>query len=152
MYLCDDPKMRYMILQFVSLSFTVSSNYSFIESFGGIVVHKATLFFRLHELQTCSWGISKVGRVAQRIDATSHYLYSEFDTSIFSLTVIPIVGWFKLLPGTDLWRMCRDGGQMSIGTRTRTTTTPRTINPTATRSTMINNHTTIGNNNNEYCD
>jgi hypothetical protein len=25
-------------------------------------------------------------------------LYSEFDTSIFSLTVIPILGWFKLLP------------------------------------------------------
>lgn len=25
-------------------------------------------------------------------------MYSEFDTSIFSLTVIPILGWFKLLP------------------------------------------------------
>jgi hypothetical protein len=25
-------------------------------------------------------------------------LYSEFDTSNFSLTVIPILGWFKLLP------------------------------------------------------
>jgi hypothetical protein len=59
---------------------------------------KATLFFKLHELQTCSWGISKIGRVAQRIDPTTGYLYSEFDTSIFSLTVIPILGWFKLLP------------------------------------------------------
>ena len=59
---------------------------------------KANLFFRLHELQTCSWGVSKVGRVAQRIDPESKYLYSEFDTSIFSLTVIPILGWFKLLP------------------------------------------------------
>lgn len=59
---------------------------------------KATLFFKLHELQTCSWGASKVGRVAQRIDPESGYLYSEFDTSIFSLTVIPILGWFKLLP------------------------------------------------------
>ncbi|KAL7473636.1 hypothetical protein ACHAXS_014090 [Conticribra weissflogii] len=59
---------------------------------------KATLFFKLHELQTCSWGVSKIGRVAQRIDAESGYLYSEFDTSIFSLTVIPILGWFKLLP------------------------------------------------------
>lgn len=59
---------------------------------------KATLFFKLHELQTCSWGVSKVGRVAQRINPTSKYLYSEFDTSIFSLTVIPILGWFKLLP------------------------------------------------------
>jgi hypothetical protein len=34
--------------------------------------------------------------VAQTI--TSDRLYSEFDTSLFSLTVIPIVGWFKLLP------------------------------------------------------
>lgn len=59
---------------------------------------KANLFFRLHELQTCSWGASKIGRVAQRIDAEKKYLYSEFDTSIFSLTVIPILGWFKLLP------------------------------------------------------
>jgi hypothetical protein len=59
---------------------------------------KATLFFKLHELQTCSWGASKIGRVAQRIDPEEKYLYSEFDTSIFSLTVIPILGWFKLLP------------------------------------------------------
>jgi len=59
---------------------------------------KATLFFKLHELQTCSWGVSKIGRVAQRFDAKEGYIYSEFDTSIFSLTVIPILGWFKLLP------------------------------------------------------
>lgn len=65
---------------------------------------KASLFFKLHELQTCSFGISKIGRVAQQIKAEpadsdkKSYLYSEFDTSIFSLTVIPILGWFKLLP------------------------------------------------------
>lgn len=59
---------------------------------------KAQLFFKLHELQTCSWGVSKIGRVAQRIDVKKSYIYSEFDTSIFSLTVIPILGWFKLLP------------------------------------------------------
>jgi len=59
---------------------------------------KANLFFKLHELQVMSWGLSKVGRVAQSIDAQSKVLISEFDTSIFSLTVIPIVGWFKLLP------------------------------------------------------
>ncbi|KAL7522156.1 hypothetical protein ACHAWX_006852 [Stephanocyclus meneghinianus] len=59
---------------------------------------KATLFFKLHELQTCSWGVSKIGRVAQRIDPDKGYLYSEFDTSIFSLTVIPILGFWKLLP------------------------------------------------------
>ena len=57
---------------------------------------KAQLFFKLHELQTMSWGVSKVGRVAQHI--TKDYIFSEFDTSIFSLTVIPILGWFKLLP------------------------------------------------------
>ena len=66
-----------------------------VESFGE---PKANLFFKLHELQTCSWGTSKIGRVAQRIDSKAGYLYSEFDTSIFSLTVIPILGWFKLLP------------------------------------------------------
>uniref|UniRef100_A0A0G4H2E8 Plastid lipid-associated protein/fibrillin conserved domain-containing protein n=1 Tax=Chromera velia CCMP2878 TaxID=1169474 RepID=A0A0G4H2E8_9ALVE len=59
---------------------------------------KAELFFKLHELQTCSWGVSKVGRVAQYIDSANRLLYSEFDTSLFSLTVIPILGWFKLLP------------------------------------------------------
>lgn len=59
---------------------------------------KPGLFFKLHELQTCSWGASKVGRIAQHIDASSNYLYSTFDTSLFSLTVIPILGWFKLLP------------------------------------------------------
>ncbi|KAJ1460239.1 hypothetical protein M885DRAFT_478434 [Pelagophyceae sp. CCMP2097] len=59
---------------------------------------KANLFFKLHELQTCSFGVSKIGRVAQRIDAAEGMLYSEFDTSLFSLTVIPILGWFKLLP------------------------------------------------------
>ena len=36
---------------------------------------KAQLFFKLHELQTCSWGISKIGRVAQRIDASEGLLY-----------------------------------------------------------------------------
>jgi hypothetical protein len=75
----------------------------------GNAPEQALLFFKLHELQTCSWGASKVGRVAQTItqDATidagfapdaGWYLYSEFDTSLFSLTVIPILGWFKLLP------------------------------------------------------
>lgn len=59
---------------------------------------KANLFFKLHELQTCSWGASKIGRVAQYIDANEGILASEFDTAIFSLTVIPILGWFKLLP------------------------------------------------------
>jgi len=59
---------------------------------------KAQLFFKLHELQTMSWGISKVGRVAQIIDADKQVFVSEFDTSIFSMTVLPLLGWFKLLP------------------------------------------------------
>lgn len=36
--------------------------------------------------------------MAQRIDATEGMLYSEFDTSIFSLTAIPVLGFWKLLP------------------------------------------------------
>ena len=59
---------------------------------------KAELFFKLHELQTCSWGISKIGRVAQRIDASEGLLYSEFDTNLLSLTTIPVIGFWKLLP------------------------------------------------------
>jgi hypothetical protein len=59
---------------------------------------KAELFFRLHELQTCSWGISKIGRVAQTIDSKNGMLYSEFDTNLLSLTTIPIIGFWKLLP------------------------------------------------------
>ena len=59
---------------------------------------KANLFFKLHELQPCSWGVSKIGRVAQVIDAESKLFISEFDTNLFSLTTVPILGWGKLLP------------------------------------------------------
>jgi len=59
---------------------------------------KSDLFFRLHQLQVLSWGASTVGRVAQRIDFEAREFESEFDTILFGLTVIPIVGWFKLLP------------------------------------------------------
>ena len=45
-----------------------------------------------------SWGASKIGRVAQTIDPENNMLYSEFDTQIFSLTAIPIIGFWKLLP------------------------------------------------------
>ena len=57
---------------------------------------KAELFFKLHELQTCSWGASKIGRVAQTIDSQTGMLYSEFDTNLLSLTAIPILGFWKL--------------------------------------------------------
>jgi len=56
------------------------------------------VFFRLHELQVKSWGASTVGRVAQKIDLEAGVMESYFDTILFALTVIPIVGWFKLLP------------------------------------------------------
>ena len=59
---------------------------------------KAELFFKLHELQTCSFGISKIGRVAQIINAETKQIISEFDTSIFSLTALPVIGFWKLLP------------------------------------------------------
>ena len=59
---------------------------------------KANLFFKLHELQVLSWGISKIGRVAQVIDGKSGIFISEFDTNLLSLTVIPFFGWGKLLP------------------------------------------------------
>lgn len=59
---------------------------------------KSDLFFKLHLLQTHSWGASTVGRVAQRLNFADRTMESEFDTILFGLTVIPIVGWFKLLP------------------------------------------------------
>ena len=62
------------------------------------VPEKAELFFKLHELQTCSWGVSKIGRVAQTIKASEGMLYSEFDTNLLSLTTIPVIGFWKLLP------------------------------------------------------
>ena len=61
---------------------------------------KAELFFKLHKLQVLSWGVSTVGRIGQRLEfgAKGGTLESAFDTTIFGLTVIPILGWFKLLP------------------------------------------------------
>ncbi|KAK3272902.1 hypothetical protein CYMTET_18829 [Cymbomonas tetramitiformis] len=59
---------------------------------------RSSLFFKLHLLQVGSWGASTVGRVAQRLDFKSSQMESEFDTILFGLTVIPVLGWFKLLP------------------------------------------------------
>merc|ERR1712084_123257 len=58
----------------------------------------AELFFKLHDLQTHAWGVSKVGRVAQHIDSKAGRLYSEFDSSLLSLTALPVIGFWKLLP------------------------------------------------------
>eukprot|EP00213_Chloropicon_mariensis_P001433 CAMPEP_0197481160 /NCGR_PEP_ID=MMETSP1309-20131121/45695_1 /TAXON_ID=464262 /ORGANISM="Genus nov. species nov., Strain RCC998" /LENGTH=334 /DNA_ID=CAMNT_0043023319 /DNA_START=1 /DNA_END=1005 /DNA_ORIENTATION=+ len=61
-------------------------------------VPSGTLFFRLHELQVMSWGASTIGKVTQTVDIQNKMVSSTFDTILFRLTVIPIVGWFKLLP------------------------------------------------------
>ncbi len=59
---------------------------------------KSDLFFKLHLLQVSSFGISTVGRVGQHLDLKKGKIVSTFDTTIFGLTTIPIIGWFKLLP------------------------------------------------------
>ena len=59
---------------------------------------KSNLFFRLHQLQVGSFGLSTIGRIAQNIDFDKKEFISTFDTVIFGLTTIPILGWFKLLP------------------------------------------------------
>ena len=59
---------------------------------------KSNLFFKLHQLQVGSFGISTVGRIFQKIDFDKKEFISTFDTTIFGLTTIPILGWFKLLP------------------------------------------------------
>ena len=59
---------------------------------------KSDLFFKLHQLQVGSFGISTIGRIGQHIDFKKKLFISTFDTTIFGLTTIPILGWFKLLP------------------------------------------------------
>ena len=59
---------------------------------------KSNLFFKLHQLQVGSFGLSTIGRIAQNIDFQKKQFISTFDTTIFGLTTIPILGWFKLLP------------------------------------------------------
>ena len=59
---------------------------------------KSDLFFKLHQLQVCSFGLSTIGKVSQKINFTKREFISTFDTIIFGLTTIPILGWFKLLP------------------------------------------------------
>eukprot|EP00957_Ditylum_brightwellii_P109790 8373732-Ditylum_brightwellii.AAC.1 len=54
----------------------VQEAFSYAEEKEAFGEDKATLFFKLHELQTCSWGVSKIGRVAQRIDPETSYIYS----------------------------------------------------------------------------
>ena len=60
--------------------------------------YKSNLFFKLHQLQVGSFGLSTIGRIAQKIDFDKKEFISTFDTTIFGLTTIPILGWFKVLP------------------------------------------------------
>ncbi len=93
-------------------------------------VPSGALFFRLHELQVMSWGASTIGRVTQTVDLANARVSSTFDTILFRLTVIPIVGWFKLLPtfggrvssyakNLEMTELPREGGRAEIGTETR---------------------------------
>ena len=59
---------------------------------------KSDLFFKLHQLQVSSFGLSTIGKISQNINFEKEELISSFDTIIFGLTTIPIIGWFKLLP------------------------------------------------------
>ena len=59
---------------------------------------KSDLFFKLHLLQVGSFGLSTVGRVGQYLNFNKGEMISTFDTTIFGLTTIPILGWFKILP------------------------------------------------------
>ncbi len=59
---------------------------------------KSNLFFKLHQLQVSSFGISTIGRIVQKIDFEKKEFISTFDTTIFGLTTIPVLGWFKLFP------------------------------------------------------
>ena len=59
---------------------------------------KSNLFFKLHQLQVGSFGISTIGRISQEIDFDKKEFISTFDTTIFGRTTIPVLGWFKLLP------------------------------------------------------
>lgn len=54
---------------------------------------KSAQFFKLHQLQVLSWGASTVGRISQDIDFEKGEFESAFDTIIFGLTTIPLLGW-----------------------------------------------------------
>ena len=65
--------------------------------------YKSNLFFKLHQLQVGSFGLSTIGRIAQNIDFDKKEFLSTFDTTIFGLTTIPTVSYTHLtLPTTML--------------------------------------------------
>ena len=51
----------------------------------------------MHQLQVGSFGISTIGRIGQKIDFDKKEFISTFDTTLFGVTTIHILGWFKLV-------------------------------------------------------
>lgn len=84
------------VLEYASAPLFVSSPFFVAvgDALGG--ESQASLFFKLHELQVCSWGLSRYGAVTQSWAAGR--LESRFTTLVFGLTVLPLLGWWKLLP------------------------------------------------------
>ena len=56
------------------------------------------VLMRASATQVASFGLSRYGRVEQRIDSASGVLTSSFTTLLFGLTVVPLIGWGKLFP------------------------------------------------------
>ena len=84
------------VLEYASAPLFVSSPFFVAvgDALGG--ESQASLFFKLHELQVASWGLSRYGAVSQSL--TAGRLESRFTTLVFGLTVLPLLGWWKLLP------------------------------------------------------
>lgn len=84
------------ILEYASAPLFVSSPFFVAvgDALGG--ESQASLFFKLHELQVASWGLSRYGAVTQTL--TDDRLESRFVTLLFGLTVLPVIGWWKLIP------------------------------------------------------
>ncbi len=59
---------------------------------------KSDLFFKLHQLQVSSFGLSTIGKISQKIDFKNKEFLSTFDTIIFGITTIPLIGFFKIFP------------------------------------------------------
>ena len=84
------------VLEYASAPLFVSSPFFVAvgDALGG--ESQASLFFKLHELQVCSWGLSRYGAVTQSL--APGRLESRFTTLVFGLTVLPLLGWWKLIP------------------------------------------------------
>tara|TARA_Y100000589_G_scaffold44483_1_gene37449 strand:+ start:419 stop:1150 length:732 start_codon:yes stop_codon:yes gene_type:complete len=86
---------------------------------------RSELFFKLHQLQVSSFGLSTIGKVSQKINFGKKEFISSFDTTIFGLTTIPIFGWFKLMP-TFGGRVITLADDLSFNNNTLTMTLQKT--------------------------